>query len=74
MSSKGSELQIHESWESIAVKYHLFVTLFLNSLAGHMLLNGQDHEIVHLGQSLSCFSAWFNSLNLVKESCNLEDE
>lgn len=47
--------------------------MFLNSLPGHVLLSGQDFEIVHLGQSLSCFSI-VNSLNLFKESCNLEDE
>lgn len=38
-----------------------------------MLLNGQDHETMHLGQSLSCLSI-VNSLNLIKESCHLDDE
>lgn len=49
------------------------ITLFLKSFPGHVLLNGQDHEIVHLGQSLSCLST-VNYLNLLKESCHLEDE
>lgn len=30
------------------------ITLFWNSLAGQVLLNGQDHDMVHVGQSLSC--------------------
>lgn len=36
-------------------------------------INGQGHETVHLGQSLSRLSI-VNSLNLVRESCHLEDE
>lgn len=55
------------------MKYRFTITLFLNSLPGHLLLRFRAMKWMHLGQSLPCLSI-VDSFNLYKESCSLENE